>query len=47
MPVSFHQVNASRLDYSFFVISIHFSVEKDLGLWGARVSNQVQAMPQG
>lgn len=41
------QVNASRLDYSFFVISIHFSVEKDLGLLCARVSNQVQAMPQG
>lgn len=33
------QVNASKLNYSFFVISIHFSVEKDLGLQRARVSN--------
>jgi hypothetical protein len=27
-----HKVNVSELDYSFLTISIHFSVEKDLGL---------------
>ena len=37
------QLIASYFDYSFFVISIHFSVEKDLGLRRARVSNQAQA----
>ena len=41
------QINASEIDYSFFVISIHFAVEKDLGLQCARVSTQAQASSNG